>query len=214
MKKLQSLAFDPVACEEELESLSNLLTTKDELSEQQDILPLFQNARHLSALVGLTHPRILTPNRYAHEYDLFGDFRADLVVGEVRSDEKRNSFVFVEFEDGKRNSIFRSTGRANSDWASRLEHGFSQLLDWANSLDDMEKSDRFESMFESRRIQYELLLVIGRTQFLSKEEQRRFEWRSTNVLVDSHHVRLYTYDDLFEDLSYRYEVLLGLNFND
>lgn len=213
MKLFESLAFNAKVCEAELESFRNLLATKDELSERDDILPFFRKSPNLSGLIGLGWPRMLMPNRIAYEFDIFGNFRADLAVGTFKEDNKRNSFIFIEFEDAKANSIFKKSNRVYKDWSTRFEHGFSQLVDWSYALEDLVKSDQFEDRFGSRRINYEMLLVIGRSQFLTPADVRRIEWRTTNITLNSRHVHFFTYDDLFEDLSYRYEILQGLDFS-
>ncbi len=62
----------------------------------------------------------------ASEFDIFGDHVADLAVG----DTTRHQYCLIEFEDACESSIFRKASKATPEWAPRLEHGFSQLLDW------------------------------------------------------------------------------------
>ena len=46
------------------------------------------------------HAKIIRPDRIAFEYDIFGDFKSDLVVGYSVT----HSYCFIEFEDATANS--------------------------------------------------------------------------------------------------------------
>jgi hypothetical protein len=70
----------------------------------------------------------------ATELSLFGDYACDAASG----DSKANAFTLIEFEDANEYSIFKKAaqGRSVRAWATRFEHGFSQLVDWAWRLAD------------------------------------------------------------------------------
>jgi len=57
----------------------------------------------LSILISGYFPSIKNADVFAHEYPIYGDFRADLVVG----DSSTHNYLLVEFEDGRANSIFK-----------------------------------------------------------------------------------------------------------
>src|SRR4051812_41598714 len=97
-KVLEKFAFSPLACRVELRDFEQLLQ-RDELSEGQDILPFFETHSHLSSLIGMLNRSIGRIDLLAHEYDIFGDFRSDLVVG----DSARFAYTLVEFEDARQN---------------------------------------------------------------------------------------------------------------
>jgi hypothetical protein len=80
------------------------------------------------------------------------------------------------------------------------------LIDWFCKLNDMERTDDFESKFGSRSIDYFGLLVVGRTQSLAPREQRRLHWRQEKVVVNSNKIRCVTYDQLCEDLLARLDI--------
>jgi Domain of unknown function (DUF4263) len=62
----------------------------------------------------------------AFQFPFFGDFTADLLLG----NKKAGEFCVVEFEDGREDSIFKKQPkRGNPEWSTRFEHGFSQLTD-------------------------------------------------------------------------------------
>lgn len=192
MKSFDAHNFCYKQCKAELLEFEKLLSDKDELSEKNDLSPFFKNSRNLVSLIGQLHPGITKTDKYAHEYDVFGDFKSDFTVG----DSRRKSFCFIELEDAREDSIFKNTGRATSDWADRFEHGYSQIIDWSCKLDDTKKSDAFIDRFDAREIDLLSILIIGRCKFISKSERRRLAWRQKNVLVNSNKILCFTYDEL------------------
>jgi hypothetical protein len=139
----------------------------------------------------------------AYEYDLFGDFACDLVVG----DSVTRTYGFIEFEDASPNSIFVQRGaRVTPEWSPRFEHGYSQIVDWFCKLNDMEKTDEFDTRFGGRSIKYFGLLVIGRSETFTPRESRRLAWRQDRTVVNSRHIRCVTFDQLAEDLTERMKI--------
>lgn len=200
MKILSPFSLDIAICRSELATFKSLLASKKDLSEQKDILPAFKKLKHLSAFIASYVPSITQYDLLAHEFDIFGDFTADLVIG----DSHTKRFLFVEFEDAKEYSIFKkSKGRATPCWATRVEQGISQVIDWFWKLNDMQQTTDFESRFGARQIRAHGLVVIGRNMSLSDREKNRLQWRQHSVVCDSKHIEVITYDDLAEDLEYR-----------
>lgn len=153
---------------------------------------------------------LMVPDLVAHEYDLFGDFTCDLVIG----DSVRKTFCFVEFEDAKKDSIFQKTsGRATPKWSNRFEQGFSQIVDWMYKLADLEKSDAFETRFGTRSIDFMGALIIGRDKYLSASENRRLKWREKFVLINSQRVHCLTFDELLQVLENKLTRLLHSSYN-
>ena len=197
MKKFQELRFDKVKALQELSDLENLLRTKTDLSESGDIMPLFKFKHYLSMSLGF-YDSDLIPNGFATEYELFGDFCCDLVI---RNSVKKR-YVFVEFEDARDESIFKTVGKkATKEWAPRFEHGYSQISDWFWKLDDMKTTTEFEDKFGDRDIEYIGLLVIGRDSSIhDTKEIRRLSFRTKMTVVNSKKIHCVTYDQLLEDL--------------
>jgi len=81
MKEFIPIDFDPVQCRAELDRFQTLLASKQELSERHDLQPLFKECRQLAALIGGGIPRIGPANRLAYEFPVFGDYVADIVIG-------------------------------------------------------------------------------------------------------------------------------------
>jgi hypothetical protein len=197
MKDFLTIDFDPVQCRVELDRLGSLLATKRELSERDDLLPLFKDCRQLSALIGRNFPNLGPANRLAFEFQVFGDFTADIVIGNF----ERKCFCAIELEDARPNSVFNKlAGRSTSEWGRRLEHGFGQLIDWFFSFDDHKGSAGFAKHFGYGHIEFFGMLLIGRSSDINDHDRTRLRWRSERVTVNTHRIYCRTYDELYEDL--------------
>lgn len=203
MKRFDEHVFQIGACRQQLDELKTLLDSGDSLGENDRILPFFRARRDLCALIGSYHGRIVRFDRIAFEYDVFGDFVADLVIG----DSENGAFNFIEFEDATPNSLFVKRGRKTTrEWSSRLEHGFGQIIDWFYKLDDRRKSDDFADRFGMRSIDVSGTLIVGRDQHIDTGERFRLEWRRQHVIVNSKHIKCITYDELLSDLRNRIDI--------
>jgi Domain of unknown function (DUF4263) len=144
MKSFDATAFDYYQTEKEVNEFEAFLNKHQSLKERKDILPFFRKRLHLSSMCGVLGPSIGEVDRLAWEYDLFGDFVCDLVVG----DWERKSYCFIEFEDAEPQSIFEKVGKkATRDWGRRFEHGYSQVIDWFHKLVKMSEHPDFEGPF-------------------------------------------------------------------
>jgi hypothetical protein len=202
-KEFKSIQFDPRQCRKEAEELRDFLATNRELQERKQVIPFFKDRLQLSAFLGSYHPDIVRYDLVAHELPLFGDFVADLVVG----DSRNSAFAFIEFEDASPHSIFgkKTRKKATPDWSSRFEHGFSRLVDWFFKLHEQGQTAEFEDKFGSRTIRHLGILVIGRTEHLGTRETQRLRWRQEHVLLNSKQVHCKTFDQLRDDLLDRLE---------
>lgn len=203
MKAFEPFTLDLSAVRAELDELHELLKSP-ELSERKDILPFFRRRKHLSAFLGSYNPKVLRFDRLAFEFDIFGDFVSDLAVG----DSVTQQYCFVEFEDASRESIFQRRGRKETpEWASRFERGYSQIIDWFHVLDDLERTGQFKRRFGSEHISYVAVLAIGRSAHLDDACRQRLRWRYERVVVNSRHVSCITFDELYEDLSLKLQLI-------
>jgi hypothetical protein len=208
MTPLEHLAFSKKVAQQEVVQFKQLLDAHSHstLREREHILPFFRGHRQLAALIGVRNPDIIKPDRIAFEFDIFGDYKADLVVG----DSQAHQYCFVEFEDAAATSIFKKSARATPDWSHRFERGFSQIIDWILWLDNQRGTAAYTSRFGASPIQFVALLVIGRDRFLEEAPLReRLTWRSEQVVVASRKVNCVTYDRLYRELSTRLKVLGG-----
>jgi hypothetical protein len=200
MKTFASHSFSIDECRAELDAFDSLLNSKIELNERDDILPFFRKNTQLASFISSYVPDIANPDRIATEYDIFGDFACDLAIGDSTS----KSFLLIEFEDAKPNSLFVTAGaKTTPEWSPRLEHGLSQVLDWFWKLGDMEKSDDYENRFGARHVSFHGLVVVGRDQPLLPRERIRLKWRQDHTVVHSKKVSVVTFDQLSRDLRYR-----------
>ncbi len=110
MKNLNSFKLNLTKCYSELKQFNKLLQ-QPELQESKDILPFFKKNLHLFAFLGSYVPNINRFDLIKHEFTFFGDFRADLVVG----DSVTHNYCFIEFEDATPNSIFVKKNRSTSE---------------------------------------------------------------------------------------------------
>jgi hypothetical protein len=154
-------------------------------------------------MIGHIAPEIANVDRIAYEFDFFGDYAADLALG----DSRKHEYCFVELENAAHDSIFRRVGRKSTlEWSPRFDHGYSQIIDWFWKLHDMARTTTGRARFgDASSFNYYGLLVIGRSRGLAPMELDRLDWRRKKVLVDSKHVYCMTYDELLEDLAFKLE---------
>lgn len=199
MKRLTPHSLDAVQARHQHGEYLSLLQSKTILSEAKDILPFFRKRNDLSILIGNYFPAIRRADVLAHEFQIYGDFRADLIVG----DSKATNYLLVEFEDGSPQSIFgKSSSKATPAWARRFEGAFSQLVDWLWKLEDMRSTVAFEHTFGGRDAKFQGLIVIGKDMTMDAQEQSRLKWRIDKVLVDSKYVSCVSFNDLANDLDF------------
>lgn len=199
MKNLQEIRFSAEQCARELKDFRGLLNRSENLQEEVDLRPFFQRAQQLCAFIGTYMPDIGPANLLAYEFQVAGDFVADIVVG----NRETQQFCMIELEDASAPGIFVSGHRRITGWNPRFEHGFSQLVDWFYALVDLKGTERFARDFGYGHPIFHGLLVIGRSQHVSEEDRNRLRWRSERVLVDSHPIHCITYDELHLHLERR-----------
>lgn len=206
MKSFVPLNWSLASATTEAAELRTLLTEKEILDERKDILPFFNRRPHLAALCAFYSPYQAIPNRIAFEFDLFGDFQCDLVVGTWESE-----YCFVEFENADHDSIFTvKKGKSTPEWSSRFEKGYSQVADWFHKLSDMNSTTEFVARFGKRDVRYHGLLVIGRDGRLERREVGRLQWRRDRMILDSRKIHCVTFDEFLRDAEERLETLLAL----
>lgn len=207
MKKLLAHTVNARQGRAEWKDLESLLVTKKTLSESKDVLPFFKRRHDLSLLICNYFPKIKTPDRLAHEYEIYGDFVADLVVG----DSSVHHYLLVEFEDGRADSVFTLKGRrATPVWAPRFETAYSQLVDWLWKLEDMRSTAAFVSTFGSRRATFQGLIVIGKDMALPPQEADRLKWRLDRTMIDSTPVLSVSFNELSADIDHWLRVYYGV----
>lgn len=191
--------FDVAAARIELAAFKALLSGNTSLGERKHILASFDQWPNLCSLFGTYHPRIHKADLVKREFKVGGHFVADLAVRRSNTD----CVCLVEFEPAKDHDIFagnKPRGRKIAPWASGMEKGFSQIVDWAWALDVNRDQPDFQDAFGSKRPNVMTVLVVGRSASLTdKTRMDRWEWRSRHISYSGiAGVQLQTYDDLYE----------------
>lgn len=120
MKQFKNIVLDFIVLENDLDDFGSLLQNHLEI-EENILTTFFQKRPHLLTFIGTYFIEIRSLNIYAFEFPLFGSFRTDFVIG----DDKSHSYLFVEFESGRSDSILKTNGRNAKDWSKYFEHGYS-----------------------------------------------------------------------------------------
>ncbi len=206
MAVLTPIALNIEQVKEDLKAFKALLNDPQtpNLDEAKHILPFFRDHPQLCAAMSIYNPNIGSFKNLslACEFDIFGDHRADLVVG----DTARHAYTFIEFEDAGESSIFKKTPKQTPEWSRRFEHGFSQLVDWILWLENNKGNTAYRTRFNTHSIRYNILLVIGRDRYLDSQGLReRMDWRTEQVVVASKQFNCITFDGLYNDLCDRWE---------
>ena len=192
MKTFEGFTFDFTECRRQFEDLRAWLAGKSDLSERDDVLPFFQPRRHLAALFAGFHAGIASADRFAPEFDIFGDFACDLAIG----DWERGAYCFVEFEDAHKGSVFEQQAKkATREWGRRFDHGCSQIIDWIHQFATRPPIDMVKR-FGRAEITYETVLAIRRDAHLKGGERERLFWRNENLAVNTRRIHCVTFDEL------------------
>ena len=107
MAPLRAINVKKTQARNELRAFKALLDGKGagDLGEKEDLLPFFDSHEQLCALMGTYNSEIIhyRPVSIAREFSIFGDHRADLVIGDIQC----GRVCFIELEDATFRSFFR-----------------------------------------------------------------------------------------------------------
>ena len=84
---LETIVFEPAKFQQELQAFEELLKSKADLSESKDIQPFFKKSKHLTAYMGTFALNIAVATEICFEYEFFGDFKADILLGSKQEKE-------------------------------------------------------------------------------------------------------------------------------
>ena len=201
--ELETIVFEPVKFQQELQAFDALLKSKVDLSELKDIKPFFEKNKHLTAYLATFALNIAAATEICFEYEFFGDFKADILLGSKEEKE----FCVVEFEDGKQDTIFKKQKRRkNPEWIARFEHAFSQITDWFYNLEDFKNTQGFSATFGPGHTSFTGLLVMGRSAGLDDVKLSRLKWRTDTVSIGKHKVNCITFDQLHARLQRKFNL--------
>ncbi|HDR2162941.1 MAG: Shedu immune nuclease family protein [Kluyvera cryocrescens] len=199
MKLLQNHKYSKVNAKKQLAAYAALVSQKTTFSEQKDVLPFFKQSPDLNLLICYHLPKMRTADCFATEFDIYGDFKADLIVG----DRAKNSYLLVEFEDGTPDSIFKKkAGKSTPDWSRRFEGAHSQLMDWLWKLDDMRQTNDFRNTFGNSSAKFSGIIITGKNMTLDNQELERLEWRTSKTSVAHSDILCVSFDELLENFQH------------
>lgn len=194
--------------EGEIILFKNMLDSKDELNEREDIISFIKVNHNFAAFLAALNSDVVEYTFLKSEFSLQNKFYIDLAIG----DKERGAFCFIEFEDGKKDSIFtKEKDGGKSDFSSRFVKGFGQVVDWLREI-DIHKNNRSVEFFKDSDLNsYSMVLVVGRKKYLSAIQEPRLKWFSDYTVVNSKKILIMTYDDLYGIISQRYASFKVLN---
>ena len=207
MGDFTSVSIDLSMVSEEIHEFQELLDANTSLQEQDDLLPFFRARPQLTAWLGTVNPDLVRPDSVAYEYEIFGRYQADILVG----DTTQGRFTLVELEDASTDSVFKNRERTSSYWSGRFLAGFSQLVDWLCELRTQATDLSLQEEFGTMQPLLHPALIVGRTAALSDRERHRFDWFRQEVLVSSSRLSILTYDELVTDLKDRAHLASSLS---
>jgi hypothetical protein len=195
MAALSKVHINLRALLKEIEQFRKFLA-KNPRGERKQFLPFFKKHPQLCLFLATFNDAVTTPTHIAPEFSLWGDFVCDLVTG----NKQEGAFVFVEFEDAKKRSLFRKKKRRrNTLWGTRVEAAISQINDWMYRLYIEVGSVVHERDLGIRQLKSPVgLIVVGRRSEVSPTDRARLEWRSGNTRIGGSKVAIFTYDDLYD----------------
>lgn len=197
MSVFDSLVWDVAKAETELDAFKVWLDGQTFIGEKAIVAEITTRPHMcglLSAVAGISMPDRIKP-----ELQLKGLFRTDLVLGNSRTRE----FALIEFEDAEEFSIFRKTKNQAQyrPWATRLEHGFGQIVDWAWLKGDAPNDVVLTNAFGGKIVASAFLVIVGRDAGIKGElEERRFLHRANSVSIAGVKAHIWTYDAMVKSM--------------
>ncbi|MEI9998245.1 MAG: Shedu immune nuclease family protein [Verrucomicrobiota bacterium] len=205
MTHFEACTPDPHQARVDLAGFRALLKEHQYFGEQK-VLSYFREHPSLIPFIPASVSGLLRKDRFAQELNLFGSLKCDFAVGDSTS----GAYCFIEFEDARPNSIFKPSTRSIREWSPRLEHAFSQVIDWLWQLDDSRHTARFQDIFGTREIQSSSMIVLGRNEALSISDKSRLLHRKSKITVNSSPVIVLTFDDLCDDIEWQVQSLANM----
>lgn len=204
MVNLISANINLTTCKSDLQNFKILLDSHKEIDETI-LLKFFKDRPNLILLLGKLV--LGSASYYKDEFNIFNEFYADFAI----CNTEKNMYVFVEFEEAKKNSIFKQVGKTRGitrfEWSDKFEHGYSQVIDWFFRLDDFAETNKFQEHFGVNEISYTGYLVIGRQKISIPNfgYQDRLDWRTKKVIVNGKSIICMTYDELYFEMQKKIE---------
>ncbi|MEZ9128609.1 Shedu anti-phage system protein SduA domain-containing protein [Vibrio sp. 10N.222.55.B11] len=202
-------ALDLNEAEKELNAYKALLDRQVEIGETE-LQNFFASHIQLMWLMGRV-TGVDAPVKYNAESSVFSKYRTDYMI----TNEDNSKYSFIEFEEAKLNSIFKSrSGQTTTrfDWSNTFEHGVSQVTDWFYLLSENYGTDLMENEFQCRKINYQGVVIAGRDKSIASPEQNnRLHWRIGNTVIGSKQILFFTFDTLYEAMRDQLDIIKDLS---
>jgi hypothetical protein len=192
MSLFSDFKLDLAKAEQELTSFRAWLAQERWAAEKRIVAEI----RSRPNMIGLLGPTaaIPAPDLIRWELELGGVFRTDLVIG----NNAHRAFGLIEFEGANETSIFSKKRTAQYRyWSAEIEHGFSQVIDWAYFEADKPGDAALHDNFGGPIKKSTYLVICGRDHGIDgKLEDGRFSFRRRYVQIQGIQASIYTYDQM------------------
>lgn len=192
MSLFRDFKLDLVKAEQELISFKTWLA-QEKWASERTVVDQIKLRTNMIGLLGPT-AAIPAPDLIRWELELGGLFRTDLVIG----NNAHRAFGLIEFEGANETSIFSKKRTAQYRyWSPEIEHGFSQVIDWAYFEADKPGDAALHDNFGGPIRKSTYLVICGRDHGMDgKLEEGRFNFRRRYVQIQGIAASVYTYDQM------------------
>lgn len=195
MSVFTGIKFNLKIADAELDSFKNWLANVKFVGETV-IVNEIKNRPHMACLLASTLG-MPAPDLIKFELTLKGMFRTDLVLG----NDALRKFGLIEFEDATETSIFKGGSGQYRSWSARIEHGFSQIIDWAWVRSDHPNDTVLVSGFGGQIETSAYAVICGRDDSLLNDiERKRFSHRRDSLKIEGHPAVILTYDEMVRSM--------------
>jgi Domain of unknown function (DUF4263) len=202
MSAFNAISFNINNADQQLRSFKLWLSSVSFVGETA-IVGEIKSRPQMACLLGATLG-LQAPDLIKFELALKGMFKTDLVLG----NNSTRTFGLVEFEDACCNSIFKKGTKQYRYWAPRIEHGFSQIIDWAWVRSDHPNDTVLINGFGGQISTSSYLVICGRDASLNDDtERKRFAHRRSSMKVEGHPALIMTYDEMVNSMDDNLTVL-------
>jgi hypothetical protein len=189
MRKVDSY-YNFKELKEAVKAFEELLESKVELDEKEDIIPFFDKYPLLILEAYLTYMLI---DALEFRFQLWENLICDIAFGS----SQKNTYCLIKLQGAKKNSIFSNSPENYPHFSNDFDNSYNQISDWLYNLDrNRNISSEIKHQFADTNPDISPILIIGRSTFLSDEDRRRFDWRRGQTVVNSHKIICFTYDEL------------------
>ncbi len=133
------------------------------------------------------------------EFELSQNLTCDVAFGS----SEHNTYCLAKLGSLDRNALFNNNQDNRGEFSNQFERNYGQIIDWLYEIDRIKRlPSEVTPLFASENPNISVLLIIGRSEFLSQDEQDRLKWRVEKTWIDSVNIKCITYDALLEHFKF------------